>query len=152
MALGIDRLSFVWDLASALLYHLAGSIDSWKFIAESDFFEERMDNLKRHGLLREIERRNMSEIDLNAYVYLLDRYCGIASHDWGYRRLYVDGFLIEQLVQWLGCRILLLHCNEQQPRVSVTGAGATAGADVFTIKMAHYDNSDGLAEHFNWIR
>ena len=42
MELGIDDMSFVWDIASALLLDMAGRLDSWKA-----YFHPHLDRLLR---------------------------------------------------------------------------------------------------------
>ena len=147
MELRLDSQSVHWEVAAALLYHLSRNVRAWRDYVDDEYVEERVSNLKRHGLARHIERQELAAVDLNAYVYILDRCCGIVDRDWGCRRLYCDGFLIEQFSHWMGCRFLLLRCS-LGGRVDVVEPHNQATCDLFTFKMAHYGETP---EHFNVI-
>ena len=49
--------------------------------------DERVENLRRYGVMREIERRSVCDCDYQAYLYLLDRCARVVDRDWGYSRL-----------------------------------------------------------------
>ena len=85
----------LWDVAAVLLYHLSQNIRTWRDYVSETYFQERLRNLTRYELMPHIGRKLLAAADLNAYVYILDRCCGIADRDWGWPRLYCDGHLTQ---------------------------------------------------------
>ena len=147
LQLCFDSERMVWQVAAAFLEHLAIKVDAWKAWSGDEFIEDRERNLARCGILREVDRRNLSSRDRQAYCYVLDRCCGVACRDWGTPRLYCDGLFLQLFAEWLGCSILLIKCDRggQVEEIKPENSASIGG---FALKMVHYES---VPEHFDAI-
>ena len=147
LQLNLDKRYTVWGVAGAFLQWMSSRIPEWAPYVDDEYREERVENLRAHGVMREVERRNILPDLYNAYLYLLDRCAGIVDRDWGSPRLYCDGLFLEEFAKWLSTRILIIRCNNMG-RVDYVGPENENTDNVFVFKVVHYSDQP---EHFNAI-
>lgn len=145
----LEKQYSVWDIAVSLLHWMSCRKPEWAAYVDDENIEERVENLRVHGVMREIERRStcIHACDYNAYLYLLDRCAGIVDRDWGYPRLYCDGLFLQEFAKWLGSPILILRCKGEG-KVDILESFTQSAEDPFVFKIAHYSDQP---EHFNAI-
>ena len=63
MELQLGERAVEWAAAAALLFYHSANINTWSGFVDDEYMEQRVLNLKRNGLLRDIERCNLSSAD-----------------------------------------------------------------------------------------
>jgi len=151
----------VWKLAMVVLRYMHQNMVVWQAHAVADeSLAERLEALQHHNLLRYLQaafptyyHANCASVPViegfEAHAVLLDRAHGIMLRDWSDPRLYCDHVFIQQFLNLVGAKLLLVELSQRPgPPVAELRGTTLVGDGGFVLKMVHYGDAP---EHFNVV-